>query len=77
MTMGYNAPSGAAIKRALKGEGDVSLLDFWANVVETSYFGAEAKVPGQNIVVMPDAYNDRRYFAVLTVDAAGQVVKVK
>ncbi len=77
MTMGYNAPSGAAIKRAIKGEGDQSLLDFRANVVETSFFGAEAKVPGENVVVMPDAYNDRRSFATLIVDASGKVVKVK
>ena len=77
MTMGYNAPSGAAIKRAIKGEGDPSLLDFRARVVETSFFGAEAKVPGENIVVMPDAYNDRRFFATLVVDVNGKVVKVK
>lgn len=79
MTMGYTAPSGAAIKRAIKGEAgsDPRLLDFWSHVQETSLFGSEAKVPGENIVVGPDAYTDRRWFATLIVDANGKVVKVK
>lgn len=78
MTMGYRAPSGAAIKRAIKGvEGsDPSLLDFRARVQETSMFGPEAQIPGRNLVVMPDAYTDRRYFATLTVDADGKVIGV-
>jgi hypothetical protein len=75
--MGYRAPSKVAIRRAIKGDGDEQLLRFWSRVQETSLFGSEAKVPGQNTVVGPDAYTDRRWYATLTVDANGIVVGVK
>lgn len=74
--MGYRAPSKKAIKDAIK-DGGSNLTDFYRNVQETSLFGLEAKVPGENVVVGPDAYNARRWYAVLTVDANGQVTKVK
>lgn len=81
--MGYRAPSKKAIKDAIKGitnkDGVVAkgLLDFYSRVQETSFFGAEAKVPGQNTVVGPDAYTDRRWYATLTVDAKGIVTAIK
>jgi hypothetical protein len=40
-------------------------------------FGTEARVPGENAVVGPDAYTSRKWFGTLTVDADGKVVKVK
>ena len=79
MTMGYRAPSKKAIKDAIKGvEGsNPRLLDYWSRVQETSWFGAESKVPGTNVVTGPDAYNDRRWYGTLTVDADGIVVGIK
>jgi hypothetical protein len=77
MTMGYTAPSKKAIKDAIAGTGNPRLVDFYRNVQETSMFGSEARVPGENIVVGPDAYTSRKWFATLTVDADGKVVKVK
>jgi hypothetical protein len=88
MTMGYTAPSKKAIKDAIKSAelaGGFSNLrpserkpiDFWLNVQETSFFGSEAKVPGTNIVVGPDAYTNRKWFATLTVDSEGVVVGIK
>jgi hypothetical protein len=75
--MGYRAPSKAAIKAAIKGTGDSRLLNFWSRVQETSLFGAEAKVPGANLVVGPDAYSDRRWYGTLTVDEHGTVTGIK
>lgn len=79
MTMGYTAPSKKAIKDAIKNvEGsDQNLLKFWNNVQETSFFGSESKVPGENIVVGPDAYTNRKWFATLTVDANGIVTGIR
>ena len=74
--MGYRAPSKKAIKDAIKGTGDTRLLNFWHHVQQTSMFGPEAKVPGQNVVVGPDAYNDRRWYATLTVDEHGKITKI-
>lgn len=74
--MGYTAPSKKAIRDAIKGEGPAHLTDFYRHVQETSMFGSEAKVPGQNTVVGPDAYTSRKWYATLTVDADGRVTKV-
>jgi hypothetical protein len=81
--MGYTAPSKKAIKDAIKeraATGEVNpprILDFYRNVQETSFFGAEAKVPGENIVVGPDAYTNRKWFATLTVDSEGVVIGIR
>jgi len=74
--LGYTAPSKKAIKDAIKGTGDARLLDFWRNVQETSFFGPESKVPGQNLVVGPDAHTRRNWYGTLTVDANGKVTAV-
>lgn len=83
--MGYRAPSKKAIKDAIKalreagGPGEASvpaILRFHRNVQETSMFGLEATVPGQNTVVGPDAYTDRRWYATLTVDESGTITAV-
>lgn len=81
--MGYRAPSKAAIKRAIKADAEKSsgfvdpILRFTNRVQETSMFGPEAKVPGENTVVGPDAYTDRRWYATLTVDERGVVVAIR
>lgn len=77
--MGYTAPSKKAIKDAIKqASGSIpSLLDFRANVQETSFFGNEAVIPGENTVVGPDAYTNRKWYATLTVDAGGIVVGIR
>lgn len=81
--MGYTASSKAAIKRALQevknGSGPIlpPILDFQRNVQETSFFGLEAQVPGENTVVGPDAYTDRRWYATLTVNESGQVIAIR
>lgn len=85
--MGYRAASKKAIKDAIKAEqtgiptGNADsrpgILNFWNRVQETSMFGSEAKVPGQNTVVGPDAYSDRRWYATLSVDANGKVIGIK
>jgi hypothetical protein len=84
--MGYRAPSKAAIKAAIKAMNEAggpsatgvpSILNFWSRVQETSLFGAEAKVPGANLVVGPDAYSDRRWYGTLTVDEHGTVTGIK
>lgn len=77
--MGYRAPSKKAIKDAIKGVtgSDTRLLNFHARVQETSLFGAEAKVPGRNTVVGPDAYTNRKWYGTLTVDANGIITKVE
>jgi hypothetical protein len=36
--------------------------------IETSMFGAEFKSTGENTVVGPDAYNNRKYFATVTTE---------
>ena len=83
MTMGYTAPSKKAIKDAIKersltGESKVpDILNFRLNVQETSFFGMEQKIPGENIVVGPDAYTKRNWFATLTVDSEGVVVGIR
>lgn len=78
MTMGYTAPSKKAIKDAIKaGDTSARVLDYWRNVQETSFFGPESKVPGENIVVGPDAYTDRRWYATLTVDEHGTVIGIR
>lgn len=86
--MGYTAPSKKAIKDAIKAHQtakaqnnlDVpvpSILNFNNRVQETSLFGREAKVPGQNTVVGPDAYTSRKWYATLTVDENGFVTAIK
>ena len=81
--MGYTAPSKKAIKDAIKERsltGEVNppaILDFYRNVQETSFFGSEAQVPGVNIVVGPDAYTNRKWYASLTVDSEGVVIGIK
>ena len=89
MTMGYTAPSKKAIKDAIKersqtGEITVpAILDFRRNVQHTSMFhnplvdNGEANIPGTNVVVGPDAYTNRKWFATLTVDSEGVVVGIK
>ena len=44
--------------------------------VETSMFGAEFKKTGDNTVVGPDAYNDRKFFATVTTKD-GIITKVR
>lgn len=77
--MGYTAPSKKAIKDAIKNDEreDRGILDFRYNVQETSLFGTEAKVPGRNTVVGPDAYTNRKWYGTLTVDENGIVTKVE
>jgi hypothetical protein len=80
--MGYTAPSKKAIKDAIKARKDTDLivppiLDFYRNVQETSFFGTEAKVPGENTVVGPDAYTNRKWFATLTVNEHGMVTAIR
>ena len=75
--MGYRAPSKKAIKDAINGTGDLRLVQFYDRVQETSFFGSEAKVPGQNTVVGPDAYNNRKWYGTLTVNEHGIVTGVK
>ncbi len=83
--MGYTAPSKKAIKDAIKlvqNEQDItydmrSVLDFRANVQETSFFGNEARIPGENTVVGPDAYTNRKWYATLTVDEHGFVTAIR
>lgn len=89
MTMGYTAPSKKAIKdaireRSLTGESAVpDILNFRYNVQHTSWFhdanvdNGEANIPGENVVVGPDAYTDRRWFATLTVDSEGVVTGIR
>jgi hypothetical protein len=87
MTMGYTAPSKKAIKDAIKESNATRFpgqifevegpLDFWANVQETSFFGPEAKVPGENTVVGPDAYTNRKWYATLTVNEHGVVTGIR
>jgi hypothetical protein len=43
--------------------------------IETSFFGAEYKADGKLTVVGPDPYNDRRWFATVTMQD-GLIVKV-
>lgn len=77
--MGYRAASKKAIKDAIAGkpDSDARLLNFESLVQETSFFGAESKVPGRNLVVGPDAYTSRKWYGTLTVDADGRVTKVE
>lgn len=81
--MGYTAPSKKAIKDAIKARKEGTLmasnnvLDFRMNVQETSIFGREQKVPGENTVVGPDAYTSRKWFATLTVDENGYVTAIR
>lgn len=81
--MGYTAPSKKAIKDAIKlvQQGTLmasnNLLDFRLNVQETSFFGTEAKIPGENTVVGPDAYTNRKWYATLTVDEHGMVTGIR
>lgn len=78
--MGYTAPSKKAIKDAIKAGVDSpfgNLLLFRMHVQETSFFGSEAKVPGENLVVGPDAYNNRKWYGTLTVNEHGIVTGVK
>lgn len=44
--------------------------------VETSAFGAEYKENGDNLMVGPDAYNNRKWYATVTLKD-GVIVKVK
>lgn len=86
MTMGYRAPSKKALKDAIKAMNEAggpakagvpTILRFAQRVQETSLFGPESSIPGENVVVGPDAYSDRRWYATLTVDEHGTVVKVR
>lgn len=50
--------------------------DVRSRIVEASIFGKEFKETGANTVVGPDAYNDRRWFAIVhTVDGIVQKVE--
>jgi hypothetical protein len=81
--MGYTAPSKKAIKDAIKrmealnGTVREPILDYWLNVQETSFFGPESTVPGENTVVGPDAYTNRKWYAVLTVNDHGTVTGIR
>ena len=79
--MGYRAPSKKAIKDAIKAGAGRHLyngiLDFRMNVQETSLFGTEARIPGENTVVGPDAYTNRKWYATLTVDENGIVTAIR
>lgn len=84
--MGYRAASKKALKDAIKAmkagggpavTGVPAVLRFRERVQETSLFGLESKVPGENTVVGPDAYTDRRWYATLTVDEHGTVTAVR
>lgn len=75
--LGYRAPSKKAIADALNGIGDPTLLHFRVRVQETSFFKPEARVPGENPVIGPDAYKDRRWDATLTVDEQGMVTAIR
>lgn len=44
--------------------------------IETSMFGAEFKPSSTFCVVGPDPYNNRRWYATVTVDADGNILKV-
>lgn len=58
MTMGI---TGFKTKKALK---EAIGQDISDNIVETSFFGTEFRSTGANTVVGPDAYNDRRWYAI-------------
>lgn len=84
--MGYTAPSKKAIKDAIKefnSRPDMEtskippILDYYRNVQETSFFGTESKVPGENLVVGPDAYTNRKWYGTLTVDNVGVVTGIR
>lgn len=80
--MGYTAPSKKAIKDAIKASDNATveqarLLTFDRNVQETSLFGLEARVPGENTVVGPDAYTSRKWYATLTVNEHGIVTAIR
>lgn len=70
MTMGC---SGFKFKKDLKAAVGQS---FRGHVVETSMFGDEYREPGTNLVVGPDAYSRRDWFAQVTVDADGIITAV-
>lgn len=81
--MGYHAKSKAEVKRALASKKagnpeNVHVLDFRANVIETSFFGNEARVPGENTVVFGgDPERIRNSFGTLTVNEHGIVTAVR
>jgi hypothetical protein len=68
MTMGVR---GYAHKKDLKAAVGQPL-----RVVETSMFGLEYDPDGDNVVVGPDAYNRRDWFAVVTCEN-GIITKVR
>lgn len=68
MTMGAPYKTKKALKEAVG-----SPLRY----IETSMFGLEFKAPGDNTVVGPDPYTKRSWFATVTVDADGIILKVK
>jgi len=68
MTMGVR---GYRTKKALKEAVGTPL-----RVVETSMFGAEFKPNGENVVVGPDAYTARNWFATVTCED-GIITKVR
>jgi hypothetical protein len=45
--------------------------------IETSMFGPEYVAPGDMTVVGPDPYTSRKWYATVTVDGDGNIVKVK
>ena len=62
--------------------GAVSILDFRRNVQHTSFFhghlpDGEANIPGENTVVGPDAYTNRKWYATLTVNEHGIVTAIR
>lgn len=66
--MGYNAKS----KKALKEEHMYTEFQ----PIETSMFGPEYKGDGTYVVVGPDPYTNRKWFAEVKVEK-GMIVKVK
>ena len=65
--MGLNFPSKKSIKEAIP-------TPFYP--IETSMFGEEYKGDGTYVVVGPDPYRNRKWFAQVTVEK-GQIIKVK
>lgn len=66
MTMGYDAPT----KKALK-----TMIGEEFQPIETSMFGQEYKGDGDYVVVGPDPYRARNYFAKVSV-INGKITKV-
>ncbi len=63
--------TGYSTKKALK-----ESIGMRLNYVETSMFGNEYHGDGDYTVVGPDAYNDRRFYATVTI-LHGVIVRVR